>query len=87
MGFVVRDVHFRENRLQVRVDHEGCNRDEFSVRELEWRPGLREDVNVLDEVLAHAELFVAHERILRLKATEAPLATEVAAIMLGNVAH
>ena len=44
-------------------------------------------MDVRDEVLARAELLMAHERILRLKATEAPLAPEVAMLILSDVTH
>ena len=44
-------------------------------------------MDVRIEVYARAELLMAIDRILRFMASEAPFATEVVAIMLGNVAH
>ena len=87
VGLTVRDAHIREHRLLVCVYHEGCHRDEHLVRKFEWRSGLRKNVDIRDEVAARAELRVAHKRILRLKSTEAPLAPEVAVLILCNVTH
>ena len=44
-------------------------------------------MDVRNEVFSGAELLVTIERVLRLKTTEAFLAPEVAAFMLGNVTH